>query len=318
MDDPDPDGRQLVESPAGELIEAAKQFIRGSRADATRRAYSQDWRHFETWCERCGVTALPTLPATVVIYLSALAQARLRTSTIRRRCAAIAYVHRHAGHDNPIASELVRSVTAGINRQLGAPPIKKFALTADLIGKTVRRIPTDVLGLRDRAVLLIGFAAALRRSEIVALETQDLTRHPKGLLLTLRRSKTDQVGEGLIKTIPHGKKLDAIAALDAWLAAAQITQGAVFRAVRGSIVQGERLTGGQIARIVKKRCTAVGIDPKQVAGHSLRSGFLTSASDAGASLQAMARHAGHAKLETTIGYIQVADAFRDHPGKRFL
>jgi integrase len=171
--------------------------------------------------------------------------------------------------------------------------------------KALRKIPEDLTDLRDRALILIGFAAALRRSELVALDIGDIARHPKGLVITVRPSKTDQAGAGFTKAIPHGRKLGAVRALEAWLAAACITVGPVFRGVRGTRVR--RLCAHQVARIVQKRAAAVGLDPT-----------LSSAADHGASLQAIADHAAHKKLDTTRGYVQVADAFRDHSGKRFL
>ncbi len=124
----------------------------------------------------------------------------------------------------PAAHAGVKATLAGIARTLGAPPEKKAALTADLLAKALRRIPQDLAGLRDRALILIGFAAALRRSELVALDVEDIARHPKGLVVTIRRSKTDQAGVGKTKAIPHGRKLHAVQALDAWLAAAGIMQ----------------------------------------------------------------------------------------------
>jgi integrase len=128
-------------------------------------------------------------------------------STVRRRCAAIGDVLRRAGHDNPAAHAGVKATLAGIARTLGSAPTKKTALTADLLAKALRKIPEDLTGLRDLALILIGFAAALRRSELVALDVADIARHPKDLVVTVRRSKTDQSGAGFSKAIPHGRKL---------------------------------------------------------------------------------------------------------------
>jgi site-specific recombinase XerD len=307
-------------------VASAAGFIRASQAAATRRAYASDWRDFRTWCERFGVdefqevkaASLPAAPKTVAAYLGSLAQSGRKASTIHRRCAAIAFVHRSAGHASPIAHPGVKATLAGIARQIGTPPAKKAALTTDLVARAVRKIPEDLAGLRDRAILLLGFAAALRRSELVALEVTDVARHAKGIVLTLRRSKTDQAGAGATKAIPFGRRLHAVAALDRWLAVSQICNGPLFRGVRGVAIMATPLTAGQVARIIKKRCAAIGLDPEDFAGHSLRSGFLTSASDHGAALTDMAKHAGHAKLDTTLGYVQVADAFARHPGTGFL
>lgn len=296
---------------------AAADFAQNSKAASTRRGYAADWRHFQAWCEAVGQVALPAAPATVAAYLGALAQ-HSKVKTIERRCAAIRHFHVAARHGNPAAHAGVKATLDGIRRTLGVAPTKKAALTAELIAKAVRKIPSDLAGLRDRAVILIGFAAALRRSELVDLKVNDVTRHAKGIVLTLRRSKTDQVGAGVVKAVPHGHKLKAVAALDAWLAAAKIADGPLFRGVRGDRVFLGPLADRQVARIVKKRCAQIGLDPTSVAGHSLRSGFITSAADAGAELATIAKHAGHAKIDTTLGYVQVADAFRDHAGKKFL
>jgi integrase len=307
-------GRQSLEI----AQEAAAEFITASKAAATRRAYAADWRDFTAWSAAHQQVELPAAPATVAAYLGALATAGAKVSTVRRRCAAIGDAHRRGGHDNPAAHAGVKATLAGIARTLGAPPAKKAALTADLLAKALRSIPQDLAGLRDRALILIGFAAALRRSELVALDVADLTRHPKGIVITIRRSKTDQAGAGCAKAVPHGRKLRAVQALDAWLGAAKITAGPVFRGVRGSKVLPARLCAHQVARIVQKRAAAAGLDPTLFAGHSLRSGYISSAAERGASLVSIAAHADHKKIDTTRGYVQIADAFRDHSGKGFL
>jgi integrase len=251
---PDPENA-LVPTPWSEqkslevAVEAAAEFIAASKAAATRRAYAD----FAAWCADHGQVDLPAAPATVAAYLGALATAGTKASTVRRRCAAIGDVHRRAGHDNPAAHAGVKATLAGIARTLGSAPAKKTALTADLLAKALRRIPEDLAGLRDRALILIGFAAALRRSELVALDVADIAHHPKGLVITIRRSKTDQAGAGFTKAVPHGRKLGAVRALDAWLAAAGIGAGPVFRGVRGTRVLGRRLCAHQVARIVQKR-----------------------------------------------------------------
>jgi integrase len=227
-------------------------------------------------------------------------------------------MHQQAGHDNPAAHTGVRATLSGIARTLGSAPTKKAALTAASLATILRKIPTDLPGLRDRALILVGFAGALRRSELVDLNVNDVARHPRGIVLTIRRCKTDQTGQGRTKAIPHGKRLKPVEALDAWLVASKITSGPLFRGVCGLKILPGRLSGKQVARIIKARVRAAGFDPRTFSGHSLRSGFITSAADAGASLQSIADHAGHEKLDTTLGYVQVADAFRDHSGKKFL
>jgi site-specific recombinase XerC len=238
-----------------------------------------------------------------------------RVATIRRRAAAIAKYHRDAGHESPTAHSGVKATVAGIARKLGVRPDKKPAATAEVLAPALRKLPGDLEGLRDRALLMVGFSAALRRSELVGLDIADVARHPKGVLLTIRRSKTDQAGVGTAKAVPFGRKLKPVAALDAWLgalAAGGITEGPLFRGVHGPTILPRRLCAHQVGAIVKKRLGA------QYGGHSLRSGYLSTAAEHGASLQRMAEHAGHSKLDTTRSYIQVADLFRDHSGAGFL
>jgi site-specific recombinase XerD len=317
-------GNELVpaaDSPSKSLetaVQAAADFITASRAKSTLRAYASDWRNFTTWCEGVNLERLPALPGTVAAYLSALATAGAKVKTIERRCTAVRHFHVQAALDNPAAHPGVKATLDGIRRQLGTAPVKKAALTDELLAKALKKIAPDLAGLRDRALLLLGFAGALRRSELVALDVADIARHPKGLVITIRRSKTDQAGAGKIKAVPHGRKLHTVRALQAWLEASKTTEGALFRGVRAQSVKPGRLSDRQVARIVKKRAAAIGLDPALFAGHSLRSGFISSASDHDASIAKIADHAGHAKLDTTRGYMQTADAFKDHPGKGFL
>jgi site-specific recombinase XerD len=312
---------EVVSAPHSALeaaVGAAADFAKNSRAANTLRAYESDWRHFKIWCESVHCSPLPAHPGQVAAYLGALAGGSAKSSTIDRRAAAIRYFHQEAGHDNPAGHPGVRATLAGIRRSLGRPPSKKSALTADLLAKLLSKIPNDLAGLRDRALISLGFAAALRRSELVDLKVNDIARHAKGIVVTLSRSKTDQVGAGVIKAVPHGHKLKPVAALDAWLVGAKIAEGPIFRGVRGNRTLHGALSDCQVARIVKKRAAIAGLDPALFAGHSLRSGFITSASDAGAELASIAKHAGHAKIDTTLGYVVVADAFRNHSGRKFL
>lgn len=307
--------------PAGENLaevrKTAAEFLQASRADNTVRAYRSDWADFEQWCRQQNLAAFPADPQTVALYLASLPGRGLKASTIKRRRAAIKYGHRQAEH-NPAGHPGVAQVLDGIGRTLGSAPNKKTALTVAVLERVLRKIPEDLAGIRDRALLLVGFAGALRRSELVALDASDVTRHPKGLVVRVRKSKTDQAGEGMIKAIPHGKRLKVIPALDAWMVAAKITTGPLFRQARGSKVGPDRLRDQQVARIIKSRLRKAGLDSRSFSGHSLRSGFITSAAEAGASLQSIADVAGHARLDTTRGYMQISDAFREHAGRKFL
>lgn len=297
---------------------AAAKFAAAATSVRTRQAYLGGLRDFAAWCSDFDLAPLPALPQTVARYLTDLAERGRSVSTIDQRAAAIAFAHSKAGHDSPTRTEEVRRVLAGIKRTVDRRPAKKQALTADLVAKVVKKIPArDPRGLRDRALILLCFGAALRRSELVALTVDQLDFQRRGLLVRLGRTKTDQTGEGRTVAVPDGK-LKVGEAVRAWLDAAEITSGPVFRGFeRGALMDGA-LSPGQFARMLKGRCAAVGLDPKLIGGHSPRRGFATSAGDLGADLRHTARHMRHAKLETTLGYMEDGDLFRESAGKGFL
>ena len=308
----------LAEPPERDILDdAAAMFRAASRSEATRRAYRSDVGDFVGWCNAEGVEPLPALPRTVVRYMTHLAGLGRSVSTIDRRAAAIAALHRSRGKDSPTASEEVRSVLTGIRNTIGRRPAKKQALTADLVAKVVRKLPDDLVGLRDRAMILLCFGAALRRSELVGLDVADLDHHRRGLLVRLGKTKTDQAGRGRSVAVPNGK-LKIPEAVQAWLQAASIGEGPIFRGCDRNRLSAERLTAGQFARMLKARCAAVGLDPAAISGHSPRRGFATTAGDMGADLRLTAGHMRHAKLETTLGYMEDGEMFRDNAGKGFL
>ena len=232
------------------LDQAAAGFAAASKSAATRRAYAADWRDFTAWGVEQGVDTLPATGRTVGRYLTHLAGLGRSVSTIDRRAAAIAAVHRAAGHTTPTAFEEVRSILTGIRNTLGRRPEKKQALTADLLAKVIKKIRGDDLAsVRDRALILVCFGAALRRSELVALDVSDLERHRRGLLVRIGRSKTDQQGVGRSVAILDGK-LKIPAAVAAWLDASGSTDGPVFRGADRGLLSADRLTAGQFARIL--------------------------------------------------------------------
>ena len=300
------------------LDAAAAGFAAASKSAATRRAYASDWRDFSNWCADQDTDHLPATGRTAGRYLTHLAGLGRSVSTIDRRAAAIAAVHRAAGHTAPTALEEVRSILTGIRNTLGRRPEKKQALTADLVAKVVKRIRgTDLASVRDRALILVCFGAALRRSELVALDVADLEPHRRGLLVRIGRSKTDQQGVGRSVAVPDGK-LKIPAAVVAWFDASGIADGPAFRGADRGRLSPERLTAGQFARILKARCAAAGLDPDAFSGHSPRRGFATTAGDDGADLRLTAKHMRHAKLETTLGYMEDGDLFRENAGRSFL
>ena len=299
---------------------AANGFAEASKSASTIRAYRSDARDFSAWCARHAVEPLPASVETVVAYLASLATAGAKPSTITRRRAAIGFMHRAAGFEPPTGSEAVKAVLSGIRRSLGTAVTRKAPATAETIRSIVAEMPTDLRGLRDRALLLIGFAGALRRSELIALNVEDFEECLEGFHVKIRRSKTDQEGAGDFVAIPYGSRLRPIRALRDWLEAAAIIEGPVFRPIRkgGRGVQPKRLTDRSVANILKAHVEAVGLDPAIFSGHSLRSGFVTSALQAGADVLRVMDVTRHRQVETLKVYDRRAKAFKQHAGEAFL
>jgi site-specific recombinase XerD len=301
------------------LEEAAGDFARASKSAATMRAYQADAADFTAWCGRHGLEPLPASTSTVAAYLAGLARAGLKASTITRRCAGIRFLHRMAGYDPPTSSEAIKAVLAGIRRSVGTAVTRKAPATAETMREIIGDMPTDLRGLRDRALLLLGFAGALRRSELVALNVDDLEETPEGLHVRIRRSKTDQEGAGDFVSIPHGLRLRPVAAVKEWLQAAEITDGPIFRSIKkGGSVTLERLTDRSVAHIVKNRAVAAGFDPALFSGHSLRAGFVTSALHHGADILRVMDVTRHREVSTLKTYDRRAKAFKQHAGEAFL
>ena len=282
-------------------------FVQASKADNTQRAYRAAWREFTHFCELRGVVVLPASPSAVVDYLTWLAS-RVKPATMQVKLAAVSFAHRMAHQPDPTGDESVRVVMAGIRRKLGTAPQKKAPATLGDIAKMVRALPDDLSGKRDRAVLLVGFAGAFRRSELVNLDVADVHFNGKGMIITLRRSKTDQEGAGTKKVIPNLEgDLDPTTALRTWLISAGLTSGALFRSVdRWGIVGTHRMNDRIVARIVKVAATAAGLEPRQFSGHSLRSGFITSAATSGAAEWQIQEISGHRSERVLRGYIRDA------------
>jgi site-specific recombinase XerD len=300
-------------------IEAVAGYARAEKSEATRVAYRSDFRIFSVWCSERGQCALPATVSAVAAYLAFEAAGGARPSTIGRRVAAIRYAHRLAGMAPPTDDEGVKAVVRGIRREHGAAPNRKSPATADKI-VAMAPIAGERLGeLRDRALLLIGFAGAFRRSELTALNVEDIEESTEGLRVTIRRSKTDQEAQGATIGIPRGSVACPVAALRTWLAAADISGGPVFRPVaKGQRVAATRLSDKSVATIVKQHAERVGLDPEMFAGHSLRSGFLTSAAAKGASLFRMMDQSRHKSVDTLRGYVRAAELFKDHAGAGLL
>ena len=302
-----------------EEAEAARSYLRERHAPATRRAYVSDARIFAAWCQARGYEALPALPEVVVLFVSSEAQAGVRYSTISRRVAAIRYAHQAAGYESPTGRDLVKASLAGIRRTVGVAKVQKAPATVERIVEMVKSCPDTLQGRRDKALLLLGFAGAFRRSELVALTVEDLEETGDGLRVTIRKSKTDQEGAGQVVAILNGSRLRVVEAVAAWREAAGITTGPLLRSLRkGGGVSVQGLSTKSVGEIVKAYAGRVGLDPAEFGGHSLRAGFLTSAAEAGASVFKMMEVSRHKSLETVKGYVRMAELFKDHAGAAFL
>jgi len=301
-----PAGGLPVATITDELTSAAG-YARDSSSPATLKAYASDWRDFSAWCAPRKCPALPASVETTAGYLAHLADSGRKVSTITRRAAAIAYAHRLRCLAPPTAAEPVKAVLRGIRRRLGLQVERKAPATARAISKMLAKIPSTRKGVRDRALLLIGFAAALRRSELVDLKVNDIERTAGGILLHIRSSKTDQEGEGHAIAIPAGSKLKPLEALDAWLELRGDGPGPLFG-----------ICDATVALIVKRYARKARLDPARFSGHSLRAGFVTSALEHGADLFKIMDITRHRRVETLREYDRRAKAFKNHAGKGFL
>lgn len=300
-------------APDSGLSESARDFIRASLSKATQKAFKADLRHFRAWGG-----SIPVAPLTVARYLADHAE-KLAVATLRRRLATIAKAHTTNGYPNPCDSEPVKMTLRGIRRMHGKPQTQARPLEcADLlriVGK-----PTKCAEIRDHALLLIGFSGAFRRSELVALDFSDLEFVAEGLLITLRRSKTDQEGTGRQVPIPLARgNICPVYALRQWLEVAAVKEGPVFRGVtRAGRVLEDRLSAQSVSLILKKRMAELGLATARVSGHSLRSGFVTAAARVGASIAKISVQTGHRSPAMVMRYIRDADLFADHPLNRLL
>jgi site-specific recombinase XerD len=302
-----------------EDIDRAAAFARQDKSPATRAAYRSDFEIFRDWCATRGVSALPATPESVAGFLAWQAENGLAASTIGRRGAAIRYAHKLAGREPPTNSETVKATLRGIRRAVGAAPKRKAPAVSETMHKMARIAPLDLKGLRDRALLLLGFGGAFRRSELVALDVADIEFTDDGLRVTIRKSKTDQEALGVTIAIVRGGACCPAKALREWLDGARIESGPIFRPVaKGNRVRDSRLTPKSVCTIVKDYAARVGLDATTIGAHSLRSGFLTSAARRGATVFKMRDVSRHKSIDVLSSYVRDADLFRDHAGAGLL
>src|SRR5471030_53777 len=300
--------------PLAEIADRASEFVHNSKSKNTIRAYRADWCHFESWCKAHGQTSLPATAEIVALYVADLA-ASLKPATITRRISAISQAHQIAEMETPTGSAKVRLVMAGIRRTKGTAQTAKTPILVDDLRRMIARLPENLLGVRDRLLLLIGFCGAFRRSELVALDSADVAVTREGLVVTIRRSKTDQEGEGRKLGIPYASHLETcpVRSLQDWLEKSGINEGPLFRPIdRFGRMASIRLSAAAVADIVKRYAAAVGLDAAEFAGHSLRSGLATSAAAAGASERSIMNQTGHRSVNMVRRYIRDGSLFREN------
>jgi len=295
-------------------LDQARDFARQSKAENTLRGYRADWRDFCAWSESHGLSPLPAAPETVAAYIAECAS-RLKVGSIQRRLNAIAEAHKATGLDSPTAAGMVRNTLKGIRRTLGTAARQKAPTLTDDIRAMVDATDADLIGVRDRALILLGFAGAFRRSELVGLDVEDCTFGKDGLTVTLRRSKTDQDGQGRKVGIPYGSNPETcpVRTLQTWLEQAGIGAGPLFRSInRHGQIRAGRLSGIDVARVVKKLAERAGLDGAKFAGHSLRAGHATAAAIAGASERSIMNQTGHRNVQMVRRYIRDGSLFREN------
>jgi integrase len=296
------------------LLAEAAEHAYASRAGNTHRAYASDWGQFTTWCAGVGRAALPASPRTVVLYLTSHAQ-RLKVSTLQRRLSAISACHKAAGHPSPTTDPGVRQVWRGIVRSHGRRPHEATPTGTDTVRQVLEHLDDSVCGRRDRALLLLAYAGAFRRSELVALDVADIEEVDEGLIATILRSKTDQEGRGRRIGIPRGEHQETcpVRAYHAWLEAAGITEGPVFRPIdRHGNVKADRLRAQAVSIVLKRGAERAGLDPQLFSSHSLRSGHVIQAARHGVTEEVIMAQTGHRSVVMPRRYIREGTLFSEN------
>jgi integrase len=302
-----------VQSIAELLPQPEVRYLQASLSEATKRAYRADVLAF---LSRGG--SIPATQVQVARYLAALAE-ELSPVTLQRRAVAIGKAHVVQGYADPTKDEHVRATLRGIRRLHGRPQRQAAPLLREDLLAVVDALPDSLMGVRDRALLLVGFAGGFRRSELVGLDVEDVAFVPDGLLVTLRRSKTDQEGTGRKVGIPYGARACPVKALRAWLDRAEVTAGPAFRSVsKGGQVGDQALTDQSVNLVLRKCAARVGLSCERLSGHSLRAGLVTSAAKAGVSSWKIRQQTGHRSDAMLQRYIRDADIFVENAAGALL
>ena len=300
------------------LHEATLNNLKSSKSNNTLRAYKSDFRDFGAFCVKHGLNSLPSEPNTVSLYLTQLSK-NSKISTLRRRLVSISMVHKLKGYYLDTKHPIIVENLMGIRRAKGSIQKGKKPLLINHLKKIINVINdqkiNDIKKFRDKSIILVGFGGGFRRTELISLNHEDLEFVPEGLKITIRRSKTDQFGEGMIKGLPYfnNENYCPVLNLKKWLEISKIRSGPIFRRFsKGSLLTDNRLTDQSVVLLIKKYLNLAGIDNKNFAGHSLRSGFATVAAESGADERSIMAMTGHKTAQMVRRYIREANIFKNN------
>jgi len=292
----------------------SRSYARNGKARNTERAYASDWKDFEKFCARRNKATLPSDPDDVALYLRNLAQKRkLKITTVARRLASIAETHKAGGYKSPSDEWVVKNTLKRLRRELGEPAKGKSPLVTADIARIMSIVPETLVGDRDRALLLLGFAGAMRRHELVSIDLKDLALAPEGLVVAILKGKTDQTRQGRKIGIPYGKNILTcpVRAVLKWIESAHLMDGPLFRSInKHGHIGMNPLSDQVVATIVKTYARRIGKYSSRFSGHSLRVGFVTSAVIAGVPERVIQNQTGHKSVLVLRRYIRDASIFR--------
>ena len=300
------------------LHEETLNNLNSSKANNTLRAYKSDFKDFGLFCSKHGFNSMPTEPKVVSLYLTHLSN-NSKISTLRRRLVSIGVVHKLKGHYLDTKHPVIIENLMGIKRKKGSIQLGKKPILISHLKQIINVIDDQkiekIKKLRNRTLILIGFGGGFRRTELISIDCEDLDFVHEGLKITIRKSKTDQFGEGLIKGLPYfnNEKYCPVTSLKNWINLSKIKTGPVFRRfAKGSILTEHRLTDQSVVLIIKEYLKLAGIENKNFSGHSLRSGFATVAAESGADERSIMAMTGHKTTQMVRRYIREANIFKNN------
>ena len=293
--------------------------LKSSKANNTVRAYKSDFNDFSLFCAQNGFKSIPSEPKIVSLYLTHLSTKDAKMSTLKRRLVSIGVIHKLKGYYLDTKHPSIIENIMGIKRRKGSIQLAKKPLLINNLKEIINVIDKlnkeEIKKFRDRSIILIGFSGGFRRNEIVSLDFDDLDFVPEGLKINLRRSKTDQFGEGFKKALPYFDSYQycPVVSLKKWIEVSKIASGPLFRRfTKGSRLSNNRLTDQTVALLIKEYLQLAGIDSKNYSGHSLRSGFATSAAESGVEERNIMAMTGHKSTEMVRRYIKEANLFKNN------